>query len=355
MKELTKRERVMRTINFQETDRIPVYDIICNDSIIEHFLGEKITPQNAWQGVYKTIRASLDMTRMVNIPNFNIGKVWLEGAYKGFSEFRERWTSWFQDRPFQDQIEAEKWIEKNIDYWTKWQPNTSFVENYRKYVTKRRNGIGDDTVVVIESPVGFDTAYIALGVELFTYINLDNPQLISDWLEVLNQKEIRKAKAIADPELVPVMLTYADIAYKGATLFSPMFLRQEFIPRLKNLVDVYHEAGVKCLYHSDGYLMGILDDLVGTGIDGLNPIEKAAGMDMEKVIEKYGRKIFIAGGIDVSELLPFGSAEAVSAECEKMIRTAGPGYFLGSTTELHNKVPAENILAMLRAAKAIKE
>ena len=36
---LTKRERVIRTVNFQETDYTPIYDIFQNDGLIEHYAG----------------------------------------------------------------------------------------------------------------------------------------------------------------------------------------------------------------------------------------------------------------------------------------------------------------------------
>ena len=37
MTAMTKRERVMRTVRFEETDRVPLYDIFQNDAIIEHY------------------------------------------------------------------------------------------------------------------------------------------------------------------------------------------------------------------------------------------------------------------------------------------------------------------------------
>ena len=42
MREMSKRERVMRTINFQETDRIAVYDLIDSDVIREYYGGGRI-------------------------------------------------------------------------------------------------------------------------------------------------------------------------------------------------------------------------------------------------------------------------------------------------------------------------
>ncbi|WP_041643901.1 uroporphyrinogen decarboxylase family protein [Mahella australiensis] len=151
------------------------------------------------------------------------------------------------------------------------------------------------------------------------------------------------------------MLTYTDIAYKNGPIFSPTFLRKEFFPRLKRLNDTYHEAGVKCLFHSDGNLMPIMDDLVAAGIDGINPMEVIAGMSIKEVRQRYGHKIFITGGIDVSQLMAFGTPEEVRQACVQAIEYAGGiGYFLGSTTELHPDIPAENILAMVEVAHTYK-
>ena len=41
---MTKRERVERTMAFQETDRVPLYDLLRNDAAYEHFSGEALPP-----------------------------------------------------------------------------------------------------------------------------------------------------------------------------------------------------------------------------------------------------------------------------------------------------------------------
>lgn len=45
-----------------------------------------------------------------------------------------------------------------------------------------------------------------------------------------------------------------------------------------------------------------------------------------------------------------GTPEEVRQVCEEAIRTAYPGYFIGSTTELDNGSRLENILTMLDVA-----
>ena len=265
--------------------------------------------------------------------------------------YHDKDTSWISKRPFEDVEGLKKWVELDIEKRNRWKPDSNYVEQFRKTVEKHQKGIGDDNVIIIESDVGLDFASHRSGMELFSYFMVEEPELLSDWLEALNNAEIRRAKAFADPILLPVMLTYTDLAFKSGPIFSPKFLKQEFFSRLKKLNNTYQNAGVKCLFHSDGYLIPIMDDLVSADIDGINPIEKIAGMDIKEVRQKYGNKIFITGGIDVSQLMAFGTPEEVTFECKKAIDDAGGmGYFLGSTTELHPNVKVENILAMVEVA-----
>ena len=77
------------------------------------------------------------------------------------------------------------------------------------------------------------------------------------------------------------------------------------------------------------YLMEVLDDLVEAGIDGLNPIETVAGMSLKEIREKYGDRLFLAGGIDMSQLLSNGAPDEVRDACRQAVRDAYPGYFMG--------------------------
>lgn len=352
MKGMTKRERVLRTINFQETDRIPVYDLIDNNAIREYCGGGTITEQNAWEYEYAAVRSMLDMTRGLMISEFHPGRTMTDDD--GFVYIFGKDTMWLDKRPFDDMEGLKKWIEKDIDRKNKWQPDSAYVEAYRKYVTDSLAGIGDDTVLIIESDVGLEDARDKAGMELFIYLMTEEPEYVSEWLEAANLAEIRRAKAIADPELVPIMLTFTDLAFKSGPIFSPAFYRKEFFPRLKRLNNTYQEAGVKCLFHSDGNLMPIMDDLAAADIDGINPIETLAGMSVGEVRRRWP-KIFITGGIDVSQLMAFGTPDEVREVCRKTIKEAGGvGYFMGSTTELHPAVKLENILAMVEIAHSYR-
>ena len=71
--QMTKRERVERAMACQETDRVPLYDILINDAAIEHLSGERLpalseaepTVQQLERMTGVAVQAYLDMTRSV--------------------------------------------------------------------------------------------------------------------------------------------------------------------------------------------------------------------------------------------------------------------------------------------------
>ena len=58
MAPMTKRERVMRTVRFEETDRPPLYDILQNDAIIEHYAGYPAMYEDGGRAVALAARPS---------------------------------------------------------------------------------------------------------------------------------------------------------------------------------------------------------------------------------------------------------------------------------------------------------
>lgn len=359
---LTKRQRVERTLNLQETDRVPLYDLLYCDAAIEHFSGKKLplrvdTPEvrEACQRLTgEAIANFLDMTR-----GWGFGPLVdrdISDAY-GFviHEAAFEKTAWVKQRPFDDVPGAKEYLKQLVldtqAATRAIQANPrAYGEAFRKdFLENTQAYIGDTVHLLVQHGTGLDDILYRLGFTLLSYTLADEPGLISETLEALTSYNLAMCHAVADRELSPVVLTYCDVAFKGHLLYSPRFLRAEIFPRVKRLNDAWHEHGFKCLYHSDGYLMDVLDDLVATGIDGLNPIETVAGMNLKEVRQRYPQ-LFLAGGIDMSQLLSNGTPEEVTAVCRQAIRDASPGYFMGSTTEADNSCQAANLAAMYAVA-----
>jgi hypothetical protein len=359
---MSKRERVERTMACQETDRVPLYDLLRNDAAFAHFDGQVLPPLAADEVTVAeltriagaAVGAFLDMTRSVGFgPVEEKDSTDEFGFVYHHAPFEK--TSWIVRRPFDDERGASEFLKAWI---AQVQGQTKEItahpqahrEQYHRAFRHTQSLIGDTVNLLTQHGIGLDDVRHLLGLELFAYVYADDPGLISEALEAMTERNVAECHAIADVALSPAVLTYGDIAYKQRLLHSPHFLRAEFFPRLKRLNDAWHEHGFKCLFHSDGYLMDVLDDLIQTGIDGLNPIETVAGMSLGEVRQRCGGKLFLAGGIDMSQLLSNGTPDEVRQVCEQAVRDAYPGYMMGSTTEADNSCKLENLLVMYDVA-----
>ena len=146
-----------------------------------------------------------------------------------------------------------------------------------------------------------------------------------------------------------------DIGSQNGMLISPDLFRSVLKPRLKELIDhIKGLADVKFMYHTDGSVVPVIDDLIEMGVDILDPIQTSAmGMDTDAMKETYGDRLCFHGAIDVQQMLPFSTPEQVRYDVAKRIYELGRGggYILSTCHNIGTDVPPENILAMFDAAQ----
>ena len=150
-----------------------------------------------------------------------------------------------------------------------------------------------------------------------------------------------------------VLCTGDDYAHRMAPIMSPTHFREFLLPYLQEAVNVAKEKGVPFIKHTDGNLWPILDDIVATGIDCLDPLEPMADMDMARVKAAYGHRVALAGNVDCGQLLPFGThAEVIEAVKETIAKGAlKGGFILASSNSIHPAVKPENYRAMVEAGR----
>ena len=196
--------------------------------------------------------------------------------------------------------------------------------------------LGDDYYLALYAPALFMNIYEEVGLEAFSYYLADCEDVIIDQLEQSMEYACRWAEGIPSDDPFEAVFMAEDIAFKTGTMVSPQWLEKHFFPRVHRVVDAIHARGKKVIYHSDGNLNQVMDSLVGAGVDVLNPIEVAAGMDLADLHARYPRLVY-AGGIDVTHLLPFGTPDEVRDATVKAIEDTEGQILIGSSTELINE------------------
>ncbi len=148
-----------------------------------------------------------------------------------------------------------------------------------------------------------------------------------------------------------------DYAFKKGPIMSPGHFEEFILPGLAKIVEATHGGGALFLKHTDGQVWPLLDMIVDTGIDGLCPIEPAAGMDIGEVKGKYGGRIAVVGNIDCARLLSQGTKEEVREAVRECLNKASPGggHILSSSNSIHRGVKPENYITMIQALREFGE
>jgi uroporphyrinogen decarboxylase len=144
-----------------------------------------------------------------------------------------------------------------------------------------------------------------------------------------------------------------DVAYKNNLMVSPKMWSEFVQPHASRIVNTIHKRGGLVFMHSDGYITPLIDQIIETGYDGIQSLEPLAGVKLGEVKRKFGDSISLVGGIDTSQLLPFGTEKDVADAVKEAIRSAGAGggYAIGPCTEIHWKCKSSNVLAMIKYAR----
>lgn len=338
-------ERVRTLINGGTPDRVPMFDLLRNTAVISHFTGTPLTEENGAELVYKAYEPAIDATRpMVKAPNIERTLTLEDGREQKIY----KWTTWTERRRYADSTayEAAKRMELDsfVPEWTPADEKAMQARVWDWYAEDRRK-LGD--VFYFPGVPGTDLMdiYGEIGLQEFCYYLADCPDIIVELLERNTFRTIRWVEHLPQNHGMEAVFLGDDIAFNTGPLLNPDWMREHYFHRLARVIAAYHARGIKVLFHSDGNLNSILGDLVEAGIDGLNPIEVLAGMDVGDIHRRFP-KLFMTGGIDVSQLLPFGTPLQVRDAVRKAIDEAEGRIMIGSSTELNDEVPLVNFLAL---------
>jgi len=141
-----------------------------------------------------------------------------------------------------------------------------------------------------------------------------------------------------------VAFIWEDMAYNHGSLISPKIVREWMMPRYKKITDLLRENGVHfILLDCDGNVDELLPLWIESGINGIFPLEVAAGMDPLNLRKKYGKNLFLTGGIDKRELSKGRTEIDRQIEIVKELIKGG-GYFVQGDHHLPEDISYDNIV-----------
>jgi len=334
---MTGLERVLTTLRHEEPDCVPLFELIINEPVIRALHGEV---------------SYLDFIELEDLDAcciFENSRVIKEiDADTSVDEWGITWR--FGDAGIPYPLDGPIRSQADLDGFQAPDPDADYrLSNLREAVKR----FGGERAVFFLGHETFEFSHYLLGgMDKLFLAYIEDPEFVDRLSEIIwTYKErvlANAAQAGAD-----VLMTGDDVAYRSGPLMSPEHFRRYVLPYLQGAVDVAHAHGVPFIKHTDGNLWSIMDDMVATGLDGLDPLEPIAHMDIGDVKEKFGDRITLVGNIDCGELLPRGTeAEVVEAVKETIAKAApGGGYILASSNSIHPAVKPENYRRLAQTAR----
>jgi uroporphyrinogen decarboxylase len=336
-------DRIMKAASFEEPDRVPIWDFLDNRAVVAHFAPGETDLLQANVKTYHGLGIDLCRGFGSSFGDEDEGRETADANGTVRSRVSGK-TSWAVRRAIRALEEIGKFeISPLREEWVR--------DVWAADVRKAQEAFAPRTMYVPGAGCGFHGTYDLMGLTLFSYAVHDAADDLARLFERQSQNSALIARVAAELRLCPLFFIGDDIAYKNKLMFSPQLLRRAFIPMLEAMCKPLKAAGIKVIYHSDGDVTPIVDDLIAAGIDGLNPIEPLAGMDIGFLKKKYRNRLILVGNVDCSQVLPLGTPEDIERAVKECLRAAAPGggHFIGSSSEVTPSTPLENVLAFYRA------
>ena len=401
---MTGKERVRITLNHQEPDRVPIWELGFQNAVARRIMGRDVL---LTVGGGSTMLAVLKANARGRLARQEVISSIVDDtltfySLMGFDMVRVRPTDFLTPFAFGsgnwspnalldvriEEIGKGRWrISHRDGFWSVHHYNECTetladaddcikrdgLEGFRRYVEilERRpvclsseplQDALSGTRQALEHPSAKDIFVLGWGdvcypgstahLPIFLEAMILEPDLVERYMEVTTDGVLALVRVQAEIG-VDGITGGNDWAYKTGPMFSVQHLRHFIAPYLKRIVDETHNLGLPYIKHIDGDIRKHLTVLVDeVGIDGLHAIEPGANMDIVELKHRYAGRLALLGNLDC-DLLVRGSPAQITAQVENLMREVAPGggYVFSTSNTVLTDVPLQNLESMLDAAR----
>ena len=95
------------------------------------------------------------------------------------------------------------------------------------------------------------------------------------------------------------MVIWGDAAYRKGLFMGPAYWRKYYKPSVARIIELCHQHGLPVIFHGCGNANAIFEDMIEIGLDGYNPLEAKAELDVVELRERLGHRLAFCGNSDM--------------------------------------------------------
>lgn len=329
---MTSRERVLTVLKGGIPDRVPWVENYISNEVAAGILGhENFVHATYSQKIEKPgmIRVPPDIREVIPVDNISydlapprFAKTEKVGGHENITEGLLKTKD---DLKLFDNL-------PDPDDESLYHPAEEFLKHYK-----------GESAAIATVRTGVSNTYLSMGIEHFCMSIIVDTDFVKEILWRFCEWTLKVVKNMQE---LPFDLFFIpdDIGFGIAPMISPEHFREFCVPVMKKVIDA---MDLPAIYHSDGNIMPLMEDIINLGVAGVANMEPGP-MDIEEVKRQYGDQITIVGNIDLQYTLTRGTPEETEDEVKRRIQSLAPGgrYLLSSANSLPNYVKPQNVLAM---------
>lgn len=138
-----------------------------------------------------------------------------------------------------------------------------------------------------------------MGTENLSYAWFEQPDLMHEMMAFIADFTIEVSRPILEETAPDYVAINEDMSMKTGPLLNPAHYIEYIQPHMRRVVEFFKSHGVRyVMVDTDGDCELLIPPLMDAGVDGVWPLERAAGMDPAMLRRKFGKSLRLWGGVD---------------------------------------------------------
>jgi uroporphyrinogen decarboxylase len=345
------KKRILAAFRRESVDRVPNMEILIEDQHIEKILRKYAGNSLSYGGDSAKGEVSEEMRPMYPDDFIDLCNIIGQDAmiFDG-----GLWT------PFKKQDENGKLVQvvdrsakSRKDFESLFLDSETQISNTVKYIREYKEAVKRRNSKIAIAPLYgciFQTLYeFVVGMNDFMIMCYEDRDFIEDMLEISTEHYIKMTKAVVNEE-VDFIFPADDVAFKTGLFIPPKLFKEIWVLRMARIMKPAVEAGVPILFHSDGKIDAIVEDLIEMGVNCLNPMDPYS-VDYREYKKRYGDRLCLSGNVDIEFPLSKGIPDDIERDVKEHMDVLKPGYGYVATCShsIVNYIPHKNFIAYINA------